>query len=89
MKYICLGYFDEKKWETTSQSEQNAYLDECFAYDDELRKNGHWVAGGERSKAPGTASPCDGRTAKCLSPMARTPRRKNSWADSACSKRAT
>lgn len=47
MKYICLGYFDEKKWETTSQSEQNAYLDECFAYDDELRKNGHWVAGGE------------------------------------------
>jgi len=47
MKYICLGYFDEKKWETTSQSEQNAYLDECFAYDDDLRKNGHWVAGGE------------------------------------------
>jgi hypothetical protein len=47
MKYICLGYFDEKKWETMSESEQNAYLDECFAYDDELRKNGHSVAGGE------------------------------------------
>ncbi len=30
-----------------NKSEQNAYLDECFAYDDELRKNGHWVADGE------------------------------------------
>jgi hypothetical protein len=47
MKYICLGYFDEEKWEAMSKSGQNAYLDECFAYDDELRKNGHWVAGGE------------------------------------------
>jgi hypothetical protein len=47
MKYMCLGYFDEKKWEAMSKSEQNAYMDECFAYDDELRKNGHWVVGGE------------------------------------------
>ncbi len=22
MKYICLGYFDEKKWETMSESER-------------------------------------------------------------------
>jgi hypothetical protein len=28
-----------------SESEQNAYLDECFAYDDVLRKNGHFVGG--------------------------------------------
>ena len=46
MKYICLGYFDEKKWETMSESEQNAFLDECFTYDDLLRKNGH-IASGE------------------------------------------
>jgi hypothetical protein len=46
MKYICLGYFDEKKWEALSESEQNALMDECFAYDDVLRKNGHF-AGGE------------------------------------------
>ena len=46
MKYICLGYFDEKKWETMSESEQTAVMDECFAYDDVLRKNGHF-AGGE------------------------------------------
>jgi hypothetical protein len=45
MKYVCLGYFDEKKWETMSESEQNAFLDKCFAYDDLLRKNGHIVGG--------------------------------------------
>jgi hypothetical protein len=46
MKYICLGYLDGKKWETMSESEQNALIDECFVYDDVLRKNGHF-AGGE------------------------------------------
>ena len=45
MKYICLGYFDEKKWETLSESEQQAIMDECFAYDDVLRENGHFVGG--------------------------------------------
>ena len=33
-------------WKGMSKSEQNKYLDECFAYDDELRKNGHWIAFG-------------------------------------------
>jgi hypothetical protein len=46
MKYICLGYYDEKAWETISPGEQNKLMDECFDYDDELRKNGHF-AGGE------------------------------------------
>ncbi len=45
MKYICLGYFDENKWEAMSESEQHAFLDECFTYDDVLRKNGHIVGG--------------------------------------------
>jgi hypothetical protein len=45
MKYICLGYYDEKKWETVSESERNALMDACFAYDDVLRKNGHFATG--------------------------------------------
>jgi hypothetical protein len=45
MKYICLGYMDPKKWETMSESERNTFVDECFAYDDVLRKNGHFVGG--------------------------------------------
>lgn len=46
MKYICLGYIDEDKWETADESTWKALMDECFTYDDELRKNGHF-AGGE------------------------------------------
>jgi hypothetical protein len=45
MKYICLGYYDEQQWETMSEREHNALMDECFAYDDVLRKNGHFVGG--------------------------------------------
>ena len=45
MKYICLGYIEEGKWETLSESEQHALMDECFAYDDVLRAGGHFVGG--------------------------------------------
>ncbi len=45
MKYICLGYMDEKIWEALTATERNAFMDECFAYDDVLRKNGHFVGG--------------------------------------------
>jgi hypothetical protein len=55
MKYVCLGYFDEKQWEALSESEQNALIDECFAYDDVLRENGHNV-GGEALQSPRNAS---------------------------------
>jgi hypothetical protein len=45
MKYVCLGYFDETKWNAMSESEQKALMEECFAYDDVLRKNGHFIGG--------------------------------------------
>ena len=44
MKYICLGYIDEKQWEAMSEGEGNAIMDEIVAYDDVLRMNGHLVA---------------------------------------------
>ena len=45
MKYICLGYINEKAWESATEEEQKAMMDECFAYDDQLRKDGHFVGG--------------------------------------------
>ena len=45
MKYICLGYIEPNKFETMSESERNAMLDECFTYDDALRRNGNWASG--------------------------------------------
>ena len=45
MKYICLGYMEANQFETMSESERNAFVDGCFAYDDVLRKDGHFVGG--------------------------------------------
>ena len=46
MKYICLSYLGPTTWETMSEIERKGSMDEFFAYDAELRKNGH-VIGGE------------------------------------------
>jgi hypothetical protein len=45
MKYICLGYMEEKLFESMTESEINTFLDRCFTYDDELRSKGHFVGG--------------------------------------------
>ncbi len=45
MKYVCLGFMDESKWIAMSEEERNAFVDECFAYDEVLRNNGHFVSG--------------------------------------------
>lgn len=55
MKYICLGYIEPNKFESMSESERNAMVDECWAYDDELRAKGHY-ADGEGLQPPQTAT---------------------------------
>ena len=55
MKYVCLGYMEAGKFEGMSESERNAFVDACFAYDDVLRKNGHF-AGGEALQPARTAA---------------------------------
>jgi len=54
MKYICLGYIEPGKFESMPERERNALVDACFAYDDLLRKNGHF-AGGEGLQPPNSA----------------------------------
>ncbi len=51
MKYLCLGYIDESLWDTLPESEGNAVMDRCFAYQEELTRAGHFV-GGELLQAP-------------------------------------
>jgi hypothetical protein len=51
MKFICLGYIEENKLGDLPEKERNAMVDECFTYDDVLRKNGHF-AGGEALQGP-------------------------------------
>lgn len=45
MQYLCLGYMEEHKWEGMSESEREAAMKECLAYDEVLKKNGHFVRG--------------------------------------------
>lgn len=46
MKFVCLGYIDESKWDQLPDEEQQRFMNRCFDYDDELRRGGH-VLGGE------------------------------------------
>src|SRR5262245_24098391 len=45
MKYVCLGVYDESKFAGIPQAEALKMMDECFAYDDELRRGGHFIGG--------------------------------------------
>lgn len=56
MKYVCLGYMEAGKLETMSESERNAFVDGCFAYDDVLRENGHFAGGEALQPASGAVT---------------------------------
>ncbi|HEY4246570.1 MAG TPA: YciI family protein [Lacunisphaera sp.] len=45
MKYICLGYYDPNAFTSVPEATREAMMDNCFAYDDQLRANGHYHAG--------------------------------------------
>ena len=51
MRFICLGYMDQSKWDAMSDADRSAFIEECFAYDDELRRGGHFT-GGEALQGP-------------------------------------
>jgi hypothetical protein len=74
MKFICLGYIEPNKFESMPDAERNAAMDECFTYDDELRKNGNF-AGGEALQGPQEAATLwwkDGKVAVSDGPYAET-----------------
>jgi hypothetical protein len=72
MKFAVLGYLDESEWDSWSAAEQNAFMDECFAYDEVLKRTGHW-AGGEALGSPhdaATVRPRDGEATITDGPFA-------------------
>jgi hypothetical protein len=71
-----------------SESEQNGLMDECFAYDDLLRDNGHFV-GGEALQSPRNATTLRWQNGKVSITMAPMPRQKSSWVGFSCSKHGT
>ena len=74
MKFVCLGYIEPNKFQNMPETEQKAMIDECFNYDDALRKNGHFV-GGEGLQGPESAATLwwkDGKVVVMDGPYAET-----------------
>lgn len=74
MKYICLGYIEEKMWDGWTDQQQKSFVDECMAYDTTLRKNGHFI-GGEALQSVQTATTIrfkNGKVAVTDGPFAET-----------------
>lgn len=65
MKFFCLAFMEEKKWDAMSEGERNAFMAECVAYDDAMRKNGH-LKGAEALQSVRTASTVRWRDGKPL-----------------------
>ena len=45
MKYVCLGLYDEAAFAQIPQADAQRMREECFAYDDALRRGGHFLGG--------------------------------------------
>jgi hypothetical protein len=45
MKFICLGYMEERKWDEMPERDRTTLMEQCFAYDDELRRGGNFLGG--------------------------------------------
>src|SRR5262245_4674645 len=65
MKFVCLGYIEQNKFENMNEAQRNAMMDECFTYDDVLRKNGHF-AGGEALQNARTAATLSWQSGKAI-----------------------
>src|SRR4029450_5119804 len=74
MKFICLGYADHSQFEGVPTDEVKSLMEECFAYDDELRRGGHFL-GGEALQVASNAVTLrfqDGKVAVTDGPYAET-----------------
>ena len=45
MKYLCLIYDEEKKWETMSKAEADAYMGEYFQFTNDIKASGQYLGG--------------------------------------------
>jgi len=74
MKYLCLAYFDEKKFDALPKSELDALVSQCHSHDQELRDSGQLelVASLAGSSASASLRPVQGATSVTDGPFAET-----------------
>ena len=72
MKYVCLGFYDESKFAAMPKEQAQKFFDECFAYDDELRRGGHWLGGEALESSATTLRMKEGKVEVTDGPFAET-----------------
>lgn len=45
MRYLCLIYSNESTWEQMPKDQMDAVMHEYFAFTEDIKKSGHYVAG--------------------------------------------
>ena len=74
MKYLCLGYYDEKKFDALPKAELDALVHQCHAHDEALRNSGHLILVASLAATRMTASlrPKNGKPSVTDGPFAET-----------------
>jgi hypothetical protein len=74
MKYLCLIYFDEAKLSALSEKAGAELHRACFAFDEELRESGRYIASSplEPVRTAATVRVIDGRISTTDGPFAET-----------------
>ena len=66
MKYLCMIYDDESKWEKMSKAETDTWMGEYNAFTESIKKSGNYV-GGEALQPTATATTVRVRNGKIAS----------------------
>jgi hypothetical protein len=74
MKFLCLGYYDEKKFDAMPKDEIDAIVRQCHTHDEALRNSGHllMVASLAPPKASTSLRPRSGKPSVTDGPFAET-----------------
>jgi hypothetical protein len=74
MKYLCLIYDEEKKFETMAKADFDTLMGEYFAFTKDIRQSGHYLGGNdlEPVKSATTVRVRNGRMSTTDGPFAET-----------------
>ena len=74
MKFLCLGYYDEKKFDALPKAEVDALVRKCQTHDEALRNSGHLILVASLAPTRTTASvrPRNGQPSVTDGPFAET-----------------
>ena len=66
MKFACLGWVESDVWDAKSKREQDAIIEECLAYAEELLRNGRWLDAGAALQGTPTAKTLRWKSGKAM-----------------------